>query len=30
VSVDGRLYTLDTRDVVRKGRDGMGRNRRTA
>ena len=30
VSVEGRLYTLDTQDVVRKGRDGVGRNRRTA
>jgi hypothetical protein len=30
VSVEGRRYTLDTRDVVRKGRDGVGKNRRTA
>jgi hypothetical protein len=29
VSVEGRLYTLDTQDVIRKGRDGIGRNRRT-
>ena len=30
VSVEGRRYTLDTQDVVRKGRDGVGKNRRTA
>jgi hypothetical protein len=30
VSVDGRRYRLDTTDVVRKGRDGVGKNRRTA
>ena len=30
VSVEGRRYTLDTQDMVRKGRDGVGRNRRTA
>lgn len=30
VSVDGRLYTLDTQDMIRKGRDGVGANRRTA
>jgi len=30
VSVEGRRYTLETQDVVRKGRDGVGRNRRTA
>jgi hypothetical protein len=30
VSVEGRRYTLETRDIVRKGRDGVGKNRRTA
>jgi hypothetical protein len=30
VSVEGRRYTLDTQDVIRKGRDGVGKNRRTA
>jgi hypothetical protein len=30
VSVEGRLYTLDTQDMIRKGRDGIGKNRRTA
>jgi hypothetical protein len=30
VSVEGRLYTLDARDMIRKGRDGVGKNRRTA
>ena len=30
VSVAGRLYTLDTQDMVRKGRAGVGKNRRTA
>ena len=30
VSVEGRLYRLDTQDVVRKGRDGVGKNKRTA
>ena len=30
VSVEGRLYTLDTQDMIRKGRDGVGKNRRTA
>ena len=30
VSVEGRRYTLDTQDVVKKGRDGVGKNRRTA
>ncbi len=30
VSVEGRLYRLDTQDVIRKGRDGVGKNRRTA
>ncbi len=30
VSVEGRLYTLDTQDMIRKGRDGVGANRRTA
>jgi hypothetical protein len=30
VSVDGRRYRLDTQDVVKKGRDGVGANRRTA
>ena len=29
VSVEGRLYTLDTQDMIRKGRDGIGKNRRT-
>lgn len=29
VSVDGRLYRLQTQDVVRKGRDGVGANKRT-
>ena len=30
VSIEGRLYTLDTQDMIRKGRDGIGKNRRTA
>jgi len=30
VSVEGRLYRLDTQDVIRKGRDGVGKNKRTA
>lgn len=30
VSVEGRMYTLDTQDMIRKGRDGIGKNRRTA
>jgi len=30
VSVEGRRYTLDTQDMIRKGRDGVGKNRRTA
>ena len=30
VSVEGRLYRLDTQDMIRKGRDGVGKNRRTA
>jgi hypothetical protein len=30
VSVEGRLYTLDTQDMIQKGRDGIGKNRRTA
>jgi hypothetical protein len=30
VSVEGRLYTLETEDMIRKGRDGVGKNRRTA
>jgi hypothetical protein len=30
VSVEGRLYRLNTQDVIRKGRDGIGKNRRTA
>ena len=30
VSVDGRLYRLDTQDVIQKGRDGVGKNKRTA
>lgn len=29
VSVEGRLYTLDTQDMIQKGRDGIGKNRRT-
>ena len=30
VSVGGRRYELDTEDYVAKGRDGVGKNRRTA
>lgn len=30
VSVDGRLYQLDTTDVARRGTAGMGKNKRTA
>jgi len=30
VSVEGHRYTLETQDVVKKGRDGVGKNRRTA
>src|SRR6185295_10835856 len=30
VSVEGRLYRLDTQDVIQKGRDGVGKNKRTA
>lgn len=30
VSVEGRRYRLDTQDVIRKGRDGVGKNKRTA
>ncbi len=30
VSVEGRRYTLETQDMIRKGRDGVGANRRTA
>src|SRR5579872_1450098 len=30
VSVEGRRYTLDTQDMIKKGRDGVGKNRRTA
>ncbi|HTR34605.1 MAG TPA: YMGG-like glycine zipper-containing protein [Bryobacteraceae bacterium] len=30
VSVDGRMYQLDTSDVVRSGKEGVGKNRRTA
>jgi len=30
VSVDGQLYNLDTSDVVRSGKEGVGKNRRTA
>jgi hypothetical protein len=30
VSVEGRRYTLDTQDMIKKGRDGVGANRRTA
>lgn len=29
VSVAGRLYRLDTEDMVKKGRDGVGANKRT-
>jgi outer membrane lipoprotein SlyB len=30
VSVDGRMYSLSTVDLVEKGRDGVGANKRTA
>ena len=30
VSVEGRRYRLDTQDMVQKGRDGVGANKRTA
>jgi uncharacterized protein YcfL len=30
VSVEGRRYRLDTQDMIEKGRDGVGANRRTA
>jgi hypothetical protein len=30
VSVEGRRYRLDTQDMIKKGRDGIGKNRRTA
>ena len=30
VSVEGRRYRLDTQDVIKKGRDGVGANKRTA
>jgi len=30
VSVEGHRYTLATQDMVKKGRDGVGKNRRTA
>jgi hypothetical protein len=30
VSVEGRRYRLDTQDMIEKGRDGIGANRRTA
>ena len=30
VSVQGRRYRLDTQDVIRKGHDGIGKNKRTA
>jgi len=30
VSVEGQAYTLDTTDVQRRGKDGIGANRRTA
>jgi hypothetical protein len=30
VSIDGRLYQLSTTDVVERGRDGVGANKRTA
>jgi hypothetical protein len=29
VSVEGRRYTLDTQDMIKKGRDGVGANKRT-
>jgi hypothetical protein len=30
VSIDGRRYRLNTDDVVKRGKDGVGANRRTA
>lgn len=30
VAIDGRLYSIDTADISRKGRSGIGANRRTA
>ncbi|MEQ1946772.1 MAG: hypothetical protein ABL995_06275 [Bryobacteraceae bacterium] len=30
VSVDGQAYALSTRDIAQKGRDGVGKNTRTA
>jgi hypothetical protein len=30
VSVEGRRYRLDTQDILEKGRDGVGKNKRTA
>lgn len=30
VTVDGRLYKLDTADLEQRGRDGFGKNKRTA
>jgi len=30
VSVEGHRYRLETQDVIKKGRDGVGKNRRTA
>jgi len=30
VSVEGRLYRLDTEDVVERGKEGIGKNKRTA
>ena len=30
VSIDGRMYQLDTTNVARKGKDGVGANKRTA
>ena len=30
VSIDGRRYQLDTRDIVRRGQAGVGKNKRTA
>jgi len=30
VSIDGRMYQVETTDLVRKGREGLGTNKRTA
>jgi hypothetical protein len=30
VSINGRLYTIDTVDVTKKGKSGLGANKRTA